>query len=242
MNSQLYTAASGLLAEGQRVEMIANNLANLSTSGFRAQRSFQEVFRGLWDSADVMPRPGNRGVALAGTYETPNAGAPRPTGRALDLALRDKLLAVQTPAGRRYTRSGELQVTADGQLVDGGKRPVLDASGRPIDGLSARAELTASGAVRDGGAERAKLLVVSDPQRVLRHEGQNLLTADGKDAALEVAKEPELQPGAVDGSGADALGELIQLIQSQRAFESYQRLIHTTMNEINRRAVTDLAR
>jgi flagellar basal body rod protein FlgG len=241
MNSQLYIAASGLLVEERRLELIANNLANLSTAGFRAQRAFSTVYRASADMAGPLPHAANQAVALAGVYEVPGPGPAFSTGRQLDVALDDGLLAVETPAGRRYTRAGTLDVSREGRLIDGAGRAVLDANGRPIDGLTAAAGITADGRVVERDAERGRLLVVRDPAKVLRPEGGNLLGADGRDAQLETVAQPALQPGWLESSATVALSELVSLIDAQRAFESYQKIVSTTMNEVNRKAVTEIA-
>ncbi|HEU4401279.1 MAG TPA: flagellar hook-basal body protein [Candidatus Polarisedimenticolia bacterium] len=242
MNSQLYTAASGLLAEERRLELITNNLANLSTPGYRAQRSFAAVYQPFGPAADASVRAANASVAIAGAYEVPGPGSSRATGRDLDITLdNDTFLVVSTPAGRRYTRDGSLSVSTKGDLIDAQGRAVLGSDGKPLSGLNAGAHLTADGRVQNGDAEVGTLLLVSDPQKVLRREGDNLLMAAGNDAALTPVKTPAVRPGFLEESGSEALGELVNLIETQRAFESYQKLISLTMNEVNRRAVNDLA-
>ncbi len=242
MDSQLYTAASGLLVEERRLELIANNLANLSTPAYRARRAFAELYQRFGSEAAPQIRAANAGVALAGTYESPGPGPVRQTGRDLDVALDDDtLLVVQTPAGRRYTRAGALQISRSGELTDGSGHSILGQDGKPITGLGATASIEADGRVADQDEERGRLLVVRDARRVLRPEGDNLLTADGQDATLEKVAEPALRPGWIEGSGADAIGELVQLIEAQRAFESYQKVISSTMNEVDKKAASDIA-
>ena len=243
MNAQLYTAASGMLAEGRRVELIANNLANLSTQGFRALRAFTMVYEGVDREVRAAIRPTNRTVAIAGAYQVPGPGPLRLTGRVLDVALDDKhLLAVQTERGRRYTRDGALQISPTGDLVDSRNHRVLGRDGRPVSGLSQAASVTSDGRVVDGDAELGRLLVVRDPGETLIVEGNNLFSAEGNDEALESVEEPRLRTGWLEGSATNALGELVGLIEAQRAFQSYQRIISLTMNEVNRRAVNDIAR
>ncbi len=242
MDSQLYTAASGLLQEERRLELISNNLANLSTPGYRAQRAFATVYQKLGPEAGAIVRGANAGVAIAGTFEVPGPGPIRSTGRDLDVALEDgDLLAVETPGGRRYTRAGNLGVSTDGKLVDAAGRAVLGTDGKPIQGLGAGASIAADGSVLEGDNEVGRLLVVRDPKKVLAREGNNLLSAVGNDAALATVADPTVRPGWLEGSGTDALGELVHLIEAQRAFESYQKLVSTSMNEVNRRAANDLA-
>ncbi len=242
MNSEFYTAASGLLVEERRLELIANNLANASTPGYRAQRAFASAFQRFGSEASEAVRAANAGVALAGTYEVPGPGPVKATGRGLDLFLEnDALLAVDTPAGRRYTRAGALQVTPDGQLGDSSGRPILGQDGKPIGGLGPNTAVTPDGRVTAGENEVGRLLVVRDTKRMLQREGNNLLTADGDDAALETVAEPSVRSGWLEGSGTDSVGELVQLIEAQRAFETYQKLVSTTMNEVNKKAVSEIA-
>ena len=242
MNSEFYTAASGLLVEERRLELIANNLANASTPGYRAQRAFASVFQRFGSEASEAVRAANAGVALAGTYEVPGPGPVKATGRDLDLFLEnDALLAVNTPAGRRYTRAGALQVSPGGQLSDSSGRPILGENGKPIGGLGSDSAVTPDGRVTAGENEVGRLLVVRDPKRLLQREGNNLLTADGNDAALETVTKPSIRTGWLEGSGTDSIGELVQLIEAQRAFETYQKLVSTTMNEVNKKAVSDIA-
>ena len=242
MYSQLYTAASGLIQEQKRLDLISNNLANLSTSGFRSQRLFSTIYRRLDPNVPESIQSGNASVAVAGAYEVPGRGPVRYTGRDLDVALADgTFLAVQAAGGRGYTRNGSLQITADGALLDGGGRSLLDAQGQSISGLGPLATIGADGAVREAGNELARLMLVRDPRNRLEITGEGLLSAGGRDNEMEAVGEPNLQPGWLEGSGTEALGELVQLIEAQRAFEAYQKMIFVTMNEVNRRAVNDLA-
>ena len=242
MNSQLYTAASGMIVERQRLDLIANNLANVSSPGYRAQRLFSVPF-GRRDAGPLPGAPGsNLAVAAGGSYDVPRVGLPRETGRPLDVALDDgSFLTLQTTAGRRYVRGGSLRVSAAGELTDSLGNRVLDAKNKPITGLGSATTLTRDGRVVEKGAERGRLRVVRDPAEVLRRAGDNLWAAEGREASLESTDEPLVRPGWLEGSGTDALGELGRMIESQRAFEAYQKLVSLTMNEVNRRAVNDLA-
>ena len=242
MNSELYTAASGLINEQRRLDMISNNLANMSTSGFRAQRLFSTVYSGLGRDAPSSVRAANAGVAVAGAYDVPGPGPVRSTGRDLDVALEDgSFLTVQTAGGRRYARAGNLTVSASGALTDTAGRGLLDPRGKPISGLSPDTSIASDGRVLSNGSEVARLAVVRDPGGVLIREGDGLLAAGGREGELEAIAQPRLRPGWLEGSSTDPLIELVQLIEAQRSFESNQRLISLTMNEVNRRAINDLA-
>lgn len=242
MNSQLYTAASGLLFESRRLDLTSNNLANVRTDGYRAQRAFAAEYRAATRTGDPRIDAVNAGVALAGSYTVPGGGPLESTGRPLDVALLDDaLLAVRTPGGVRYTRSGSLQVSGDGALTDASGNPVLDRKGEPIRGLDDSAALRGDGDVVARGASRGRLAIYRDPQGVLARAGDNLWDAGGAEARLEEVDDPRLRPGWLEASGTDPVRELVNLIETQRAFETYQRLISLTMNDVNRRAVTEIA-
>jgi flagellar basal-body rod protein FlgG len=242
MNSQLYTAASGLIVEQRRLDLIADNLANLSTAGFRPQRMFALPYPGTRSPDPREPVPLASPVAVAGAYDVPGRGPTYQTGNDLDLVLEDgDFLAVETPSGRRYARGGSLGISAGGELIDAAGHLVLDPKGRPLRGLGPGATVSADARVLESGEERGRLGIVRDPQRVLRRGGGNLYSADGREDALPAAPEPALLPGRLESSAADPLAELVRLVAAQRAFESYQKVISLTMNDVNRRAVNDLA-
>lgn len=241
MNDQLYTAASGLIVEERRLELTANNLANVSTPGFRASRAFTSVFESRTGDAPSNSRSINRAVALAGTYAEPGPGPMEPTERALDVGLRDEgLLVVESPAGRAYTRAGNLLIAPDGTLTDGAGNPVLGEGGGRLEGLSPSTTITADGNIVDGPAILGRLMVVRDPSKILLQAGSNLMSAGGQDDLLETVDEPQLMPGWLERSGTEPVRELVYLLESQRAFESYQKLI-TLTNDVNRRAVNEIA-
>lgn len=242
MNSQLYTATSGLINEQRRLELISNNLANASTAGYRSQRLFSAVYPLQGPGLSAPLRAANGAVAPAGAYSVPGPGPTRPTGRDLDVALPDgHLLSVRTAAGIRHIRGGSLNVSPSGTLVDAAGHPVLDAKQKPIEGLAPGAAIAVDGRVLVGGVESGRVAVVRDVDGTLIREGDGLLAANPGAAAPEPVAEPELMPGWLEGSGSDPLIELVNLIEAQRAFESYQKIISLTMNEVNRRAVNDLA-
>lgn len=242
MNSQLYTAASGLLAEQRRLELTTNNLANAKTPGYRPQRSLSTVYQRFGADAAEGVRAANAAVAIAGTYDVLGPGPIHETGVPLDVALaEDQFLVVQTSGGRRCTRAGNLAVSPAGELIDGAGHPVLGATGQPITGLGRRAAITDDAQVTESENEIGRLMIVEDPRHVLRREGTNLLTADGQEAQLTPVADPHVRASWLESSGTDPLLELVELIEAQRAFETYQKLVSVTMNEVNRRAANDLA-
>lgn len=242
MDSQLYTAASGLVAQSKRLDAVAHNLANLQTPGYRAQRTFTAMVQGAASSSSPTIRTANSAVALAGSWEEPGVNIVRGTGRALDVALAERqYLVVETPAGPAYTRNGALDFSATGDLLDSGGRPVLGPDGRPIAGVPAGAALADDGTVRVGGEIVATLGIVEDVDGVLVRLGGSLMGAEGRDDALAEVTTRQVRTGYLEGSGTNPLHELVDLIDAQRAFERFQRVVSITVNEVDRRAANDLA-
>lgn len=245
MNTNFYTAASGLIVEERRLDLLANNLANASTPGYRAQRSFRQVWQRFDDAAGAESRSVNQAVALAGAFEMHGPGPARATGRLLDVALDDgDLLAVLTADGVRYTRNGALAVSTNGELTDAAGRTLLGPSGQPIDGLTGEARITGDGRVVAGTGEDAtevgRLRVVRFDADRMRPTGDNLYAVEGDDATLEEVAEPRMRTGWLEGSAADPVIEMVHLIEAQRAFESYQKLISMTMNDVNQAAIREI--
>src|SRR4051794_20691303 len=136
MDRGLYIAASGMLAEMARQDLLANDLANVSTAGYKpdrvAQRSFSEVM--LENTSTGQPiGPVGTGSAIV-RQVTDFTGAPtKDTGEPLDFAVAgDGFFAVRTAQGTRYTRNGSFQTAGNGQLVDQLGNPVLDQNGQTL--------------------------------------------------------------------------------------------------------------
>lgn len=222
-----------MLVELIRQDQIANDLANASTPGYKpdrtSQRSFGELL--LHNTATGAPVGSvSLGAGLDSVHTDLSQGPLRETGEPLDLALVGPgFLAVQTPAGVRYTRNGQLALDAQGRLVTSTGLPVLDAASRPIAVAGGEdMAVSADGTVRAGGRVAGKLALVSltGAQKV----GDSLFT--GTPAADAGAT--EVRPGWLEGSGIDAARAMIDMIASLRAFESNQRVIRTIDETLGR--------
>jgi flagellar basal-body rod protein FlgG len=224
MDRGLYIAASGMLAEQTRQDQIANDLANSSTPGYKADRSMQSSFGSmLLENTASGQAIGTLGLGaqITNTY-TDLAPAPlQETDEPLDLALDGQgFFAVQTPAGPRYTRDGQLVVDGSGDLATATGYPVLDASGRPIavggsDGLT----IDANGDVSRGGRTIATLGVValSNPVK----QGDTLFAGTPGPRPTGTA----VRQGYLEGSGVDPTKAMVDMITSLRTYESDQKAI-----------------
>jgi flagellar basal-body rod protein FlgF len=211
MDRGLYIAASGMLAEQIRQDQIANDLANASTPGYKADRTSQRTFGDLLlansvTGAEVGPQSTAVQVDKVVTDFSPKPA--RDTGEPLDFAIvGEGFFAVQTAQGTRYTRNGQFSLDPQGRLVTAQGDPVLDAGGQAIT--------SADGTV---DPRRVGVFNVTNP----RKEGDSLLTGTAAGAATGTVRS-----GALESSGADPARSMVDMISSMRAFEAGQKVIQT---------------
>jgi flagellar basal-body rod protein FlgG len=211
MERGLYIAASGMLAESVRQDLIANDLANASTPGYKADRVAERSFGALLLGQQGGPPIGTLGlgtqVAVQVTDLSP--GPMKTTGEPLDFAVEgDGFFAVQTGAGVRYTRDGQFSVSQRGTLVTAQGNDVLGPNGNPIRvGADGRVDAAAIGVTALTG---------------VRKEGDSLFTGTPGGAATGTVRQ-----GALEGSGVESVRTMVDMIKSLRAFEAGQRVITT---------------
>ena len=233
MDRLIYTAMTAMNAAMDRQRVVANNLANASTPGFR-QEIFAVTPATLKDGsleARAMARGNVRGADMRTARVVP-------TGNPLDVALEGKaLIAYQSPdrQGEIYSRRGDLRVAASGVLENGEGLAVLGEGGTPITvppGFSI--SLAADGTVlaSDPAAPNAAAEAI-DRIRLVNPEGSPL--AKGIDSFLKVPNggvlpaDPtgRLTPGALEMSNVETADTLVQMIEAQRAFEQRAKIIAT---------------
>lgn len=212
MDRGLYVAASGMLAEMTRQEQIANDLANSTTPGYKADRSAQSGFGEmlLTDTRTGRPvGPVGFGVQID-EIKTDLTPAPiHETGDPLDLAIEGEgYFAVRTAAGVRYTRNGQFSANAEGDLTDAFGNQVLGANGTPVklrrDGTVAASEV---GVFAVSGAEK---------------QGESLFTGTATGTASG-----RVRAGALEESATDPERSMVEMISSFRSLESDQKAIQT---------------
>lgn len=215
MNRGIYSAATGMSAAEAWMDVIAHNLANASTAGFKREGiAFGEAL----DRAAAVGR-GPQPLVRFTNFEP---GPVQETGNALDLAILDRqgAFAVSTAAGVRYTRAGQFGVDAAGRLVDQAGNAVLDARGTPIDVPTGTATVTAEGDVSVGGEVVGRIGVFT---------GRFAKSGDGLWTALDArpATDARIRSGALEGSNVNVIESMIEMIQLSRAFEMAQRSAQT---------------
>ena len=212
MERGLYIAASGMMAEQVRQDLIAHDLANASTTGYKADRVTTRSFGDLLLQDTTGGNPiGALGLGARIESQTTDLspGPLRATGEPLDFAVEGEgFFAVRGAAGTRYTRDGRFQVSSRNTLVTAAGDEVLGPDGRPVR-VGAGGEVAASriGVVQLAGARR---------------EGDNLFTGTARGAAAGTVR-----AGALEGSAADPITTMVDMLGSLRAFEAGQRVITT---------------
>jgi flagellar basal-body rod protein FlgF len=236
---------AGMHAQWLRQEVLANNLANASTPGFKADDLAFEPNGPL--SLPIGPP----GMPLPAPPSQPQAqvqwtdfsqGSVITTGRALDVALNGPgFFVVDTPEGLRYTRAGSLSVATDGTLLGPGGAPIQGERGA-IQVHSADVTVSETGEVRDGGQPVGTLRVVDFPRPyVLLKQGPGLFAPGSPDMEPAPARGWQLASGAVEGSNVSSVRTMVGMIELHRLYEAYQRVIQAA-DETSRQAANEIGR
>ena len=226
MDKLVYTAATGLRAQMAAQAAIANNMANASTTGFRADRV---VFDRITLSDGTSALSARQPTAEEVTDADRTPGAIQQTGRPLDVAVtgRDDWLAVQSADGQEaYTRRGDLEVapsgvlqTGDGFIVQGQAGPITVP---PHDSLTISADGTISIVPQGGDAKNPQVLdrlKLVDTKGTATLKGlDNLLRVKGG-GTLPANLDAKVQGGALEGSNVNMTQALVDMIENQRSYE-----------------------
>lgn len=228
MDRMIYLSMSGAKATMQRQDTLANNLANVSTVGFRAElQAFRAVpVQGSGASTRVYALESTPG-------HDSSAGNVSATGRNLDVAMKGNAwLAVQGLDGTEaYTRAGSLDVSADGTLVtrnglavlgDGGPIQVPPNSEVVIGGDGTVSAKSAAG--RSTAIGKLKLVTPSAETPLTRGSDGLFRAADGELAADPTAR---VQDGALEGSNVSAVETMVAMITAARQFEAQMKMLQT---------------
>jgi flagellar basal-body rod protein FlgF len=232
MDRGLYIAASGMLAEQVRQDQLAHDLANASTSGYKAdrstQRSFGELLLANRSTGEIVGAQG-LGTEIA-EIKTDLSQAPlRETDEPLDVALAGSgFIAVRAADGVRYTRAGQLGLDPQGRLTTATGLPVLGENGQPITVGDSNPTIGPDGTVTAGGRAVGRIAIVDLRNPV--KQGDTLFTGQpaGRPAGTV------LKQGFLEGSGVQPAEAMVEMMTSMRAYESVQRVIHTIDETLQR--------
>jgi flagellar basal-body rod protein FlgF len=263
----LYTGASGMVVQQNRLDEIANNLANVDLNGYKKdtaiEKAFPEllirrmsddgVYRFPMGSVDTTPIVGRlgTGVETNEVYTNFEQGAMKQTENDFDLALEGGgFMTVQTAGGERLTRNGAFHVNTDGYLVtktgdfvlgESGSVKlkknnfVIDQDGTIWQNATFAADdkrLVSQQENQWENIERVDRLKLVDVkrERYLQKEGNSYWRATEESGAAEIIgpdKRPKIRQGFLEGSNVNAVTEMVEMIEVNRAYEANQKLIQT---------------
>jgi flagellar basal-body rod protein FlgF len=243
MNSGYYAAFTGLVARLEALDVIANNLANVNTTGFRGDREFYNAVTANLTGQQLTPLNqaiNNYGV-LGGSRSDFTQGSLESTGNPLDVAISGAaFFAIQTAHGVRYTRNGQFHINATGQLLDADENQVLGTGG-PIVLPLGEATIAQDGSISVAGAVAGKLRLADfPPSAELHHEGSSYFTAP---ATAEVADATSrVEQGHLESSNMNPVLLTSAMMDLQRHAELLEKTLSIFQNDLNKSAIEDLAR
>lgn len=251
MENTLLVGLSRQVALGRQLDVVANNVANINTTGFKSDGSIFEEF--------IAPTARENGFGGAdrsvrfvndrGIWHDMSQGTMQQTGNPLDIAIDGEgFLSVQTPAGERYTRNGALQISATGQLVSSEGMPVLGESGpitfQPGDRnimISKDGRVT----VNEGGSDKTegfrgkiRLVRFARAQDLIKDGSSNFRAPTGVTA--QPVTTSSIQQAAIEKSNVNGVIEMTRLIDITRTYTQISTLLQQ-QSEMRRNAVQQLA-
>ena len=250
MGNHLLVGLSRQLTLERQMDVVANNVANVNTNGFKADRSLFEEFLTSGAHEDNFVGRDRRisFVQDRGTFKDFTQGASELTKNPLDVAIDGPgFLVVQTPAGERYTRDGGLKINNQGQLVNSSGYPVLGGSGpivlQPTDKeltIAADGNVTVLEGTNRVDSVRGKLRVVrfADAQKLVK-EGSNLYAA-GTDIGPQPDTASKVQQGFIEKSNVSSVAEMSRMIEVTRAYSSISTMLQQ-QGDLRKTAIERLA-
>jgi flagellar basal-body rod protein FlgF len=235
------TAASGLRARMESLELLANNVANTSTGGYKADREFYNLYTGL-PAQDEEP-PSTMPV-IERSWIDLSQGLVRATGNPLDVALSGSgFFSVQGPAGQLYTRNGSFHLGAAGKLITSEGYAVQAKGGAnlTIPG-SSPIEISSDGTVTQDGNTIGQLEVVDFTSTAgLAKQGGSYFRAADPSLRAAAPAATSVQQGKLEESNTGAAESAVRLISVMRQFEMMQKAV-LIGSDMSKQAIEEVAK
>lgn len=235
MINGMHESSRGCMKEELRMDIISSNLANINVIGYKKDRvSFQKLLNQAAVTADA---PAN--ITIKPDMEQ---GDIRATGNELDIAITGKgFFKINTENGIRYTRKGNFMLDTDGMLKTQSGDAVMGKSG-PIKIVGNGISIDNKGNIETDAGQIAQLDVVyfEDNTGIIK-EGKNLFKNTQELPEMDIPDETTVDQGYTELSNVNAAEEMINMIHSLRAFESYQKSMRV-IDELNNRAINQVGR
>ena len=242
MDSGFYSAFAGLAARMQSLDLVANNLANVNTVGYKGEKEFYKAYAASLGGTALSPLNDaiNDFGVLGGARVDMSAGSLNHTGNDTDLAIAGSgFFAVQTAAGVRYTRNGAFNLNTQRQLVDSQGNLVLGQAG-PIQIPSGSVlSISPDGTVSMDGAVVNTLKIVDFPAgtQITPEGNTDFVAANGSE---QPAADAKVQQGMLEASNSNPISNAVALIDVQRNAEFMERALQIFNTDLNQTAVQDL--
>ncbi len=240
MDRGVYSIVSGAVGQERRMDVVAKNLANAQTVGYKREKVLFKTFLAKAVVGSPRMKVGGDKVfsRVNGTFLDWKSGTQRPTGNPTDLTLNgDGFFVVQTPRGPEYTRSGNFMVsdkrqlaTLDGLPILGQSGPLLIPPGKLL--VNGQGELTVDGATID----TLKIVNIKDLASSTR-VGERYITKGPVEPALSTS----VIQGSLEESNVNAIEEFVSLIDLSRQYEAAQKVVHA-MDDATKQAVNEIGR
>lgn len=267
MNNGYYQATGAMVTQFNRLDVITQNLANVNTVGYKRQdvvvADFERIFKETRDelplgdhtkdAAKFLARSIDRVPNINDVYTDFSAGGMKTSNNPLDVAIirKDAFLLVQAPNGDvRLTKNGALNLDEQGYIVTKEGYRVLNTGYEPLPANQRGIQLpenvqitiTPDGNVYGDEVPLGKLFIAKPKElRDLKQEGDNLYTYPRINEIEDLATSTALRQGFIQISNVNPVTEMVNLIETQRLVESYQKVMTTHMNDLNNEAITKLA-
>lgn len=235
-------ATSGLRSSLESLDMLSNNLANVTTTGYKLDREFFD----LYTSADAQ-EPGAYDPTQMPTVQKNwtdfSQGLIQHTGNDMDTAiLGEGFFTVKGPSGKLYTRNGAFLLSTAGQLITQEGYPLLDSNGNPIQiDPTVSLQIDTKGGVHQAGQTVGTMAMVSfaDPHQ-LSKRGSTYFAYNGSDTDISVAP-GEVQQDRIEASNVGSADSAVRLVTVMRQFEMLQKAI-SIGTDMNKEALEEVAR
>ncbi|NOQ30104.1 MAG: flagellar hook-basal body complex protein [Helicobacteraceae bacterium] len=270
METGYYSATGGMVTQLNRLDTIANNIANANTAGFKRDGLITGDFMRMYkESRDDLPLENhtkeaakfyNRSVTrvpqIVEQYTDQSVGTLEKTGNKLDLALsREGLFfAVETPEGIRLTRNGNFSLDDKGTLITKEGYKVLPADyytakgGIEFSTNSPEIVIDKNGQISTNVPNTNrfladKKLMIVEPQNIkaLKKEGDTFYIPEASDPLIPLTEVGSVRQGFIEKSNVNPMMEMISLIEAERSFEMYTKVMQAQMDDMNKEAITKLA-
>jgi flagellar basal-body rod protein FlgF len=235
-------AASGLSARMQSLDLLANNVANSSTSGYKGDGEFYTVYTSEAADADASGTPTTLPM-IQRQWTDFAQGLLEPTNNPLDFGIQGKgLFTVQGPSGPLYTRNGNFHVSVEGKLTTSDGYPVLLRDGEPVKADPTQpVEVSLEGEVRQKGQTLGQLQLVEfkDTSGLLKQGSNYFRNTSGQAPAN--ATDILVHQGQIESSNVNAAHGAVRLVGVMRQFEMMQKAISIS-NDMGRKAIEEVAK